>query len=421
MVDAVKRAIFERGPGIRSGLRDLHFNKDNISSFFVSFVFSLTGAVVVLVSVATKANFTQEQAVSWIASAYIIAGLISTLMTLYYKIPLLAMPTLSGMLVMGPVLAQFSVPEIVMGLIIAGVVLVLLGFSGVIDTVSRYMPIPIVMGMIAGVYMSYGTGIVTSVKAIPLIGVCTVLAYLVTPLVSKKVPQTASALVVGVVLTLILSPLEFKTGSFSNFLPTFVAPKYSSSVILGLSLPLVLVTIADLLKCYGVIKANGYEVPVNSMIFFPAVGSILGACFLAPTLSMTGAVTAILCDSSAGPKDFRYVGAVLKNLCSVAIGISAGVLVPFLLKLPTNITSILAGLAMMGLFLTSLNGAFGGKKFQIGAFTAFILALSNFTLWGVSSAVWSIVIGIIVSMFLERGHFKNESQVVIARAAVDTK
>lgn len=406
MADELKRHILERGPGIREGLKNMTFDKNNLASLLVALVFSLTGAVVVFVKVGKGANFTSNQTVAWIAFGFLIAGIVSALLTLYYKMPILSMPTLSGVLVIGPVMKNFTISEIVGAFVVTALILMALGATGIIGKISKYLPVPIVMGMVAGVYMSYGTGIITSINAIPLIGLGTLVAFLLTPLVTKKIPQQAVAVVVGVVLTLIFTPIAFDTGNFI-FHPAVFGPAFSPNMLLSLCIPLVLVSIADLLKCYGVLRANEFQAPVNSMVFFPALGSLLGAFVLSAPLSMTGVITAILSDASAGVKERRYAAAVVKNLSACLIGICAGVLVPFLMALPSNMTNIIAGLAMLGLFLTSLGGAFGGKKFKYGAFTAFIVSLSNLTIWGVSAAVWAIIFGLIISFFMERDDFKQ--------------
>ena len=416
MVSNNKRGVLELGPGIREGWKGMRFDKNNISSFLVSLIFSLTGAVVVFVNVGQKAGFSTNQTVSFIAFGYIVAGIVSTLLTLYYKQPLLAMPGITAILVIGNELKNFSVQEMVGAFIITAVVFIILGLTGIIGKIARVLPIPIVMGMIAGAYMSYGTGIITSVQAIPVIGVCTVLAFLVTPLISKKIPQQAAALVVGVVLTLILVPIKFNTGNLA-FTPIAYGPKFNSSILISLCIPLILIGIADFLRCYGILKTNGYEPPSNSMILFPALGSLLGAFLLAVPMTMTGVITAILSDPAVGEKERRYVPAVLKNVAAIGIGLFSGLLVPFLMVLPSDTTKIFAGLAMLGLFLGSLGGAFGGKKFKTGAFTAFIVTLSGLSLFGVASAVWGVIFGIIVSFFLERKDFGQPRPEAAATAA----
>jgi benzoate membrane transport protein len=416
MVDSNRQRVLEPGPGIREGWKGMKFDKNNISSFLVSLVFSLTGAVVVFVNVGQQAGFTTNQTVSFIAFGYIVAGIVSTLLTLYYKQPLLAMPGITAILVIGNELKNFSVQEMVGAFIVTSLIFVILGLTGIIGRIAKILPVPIVMGMIAGAYMSYGTGIITSVQAIPVIGICTVLAFLVTPLISKKIPQQAAALVVGVILTLILVPIKFDTGSLI-FMPVAYGPKFNSSMLVSLCIPLVLIGIADFLKSYGILKTNGYEPPSNSMIFFPALGSLLGSFLLAVPMTMTGVITAIISDPATGEKDRRYIAAVLKNIAAVGIGIFSGVLVPFLMLLPSDTTKIFAGLAMLGLFLGSLGGAFGGKKFKIGAFAAFIVTLSGLNLFGVASAVWGVVFGIIVSLFLERKDFSQAKPEAAAQKA----
>lgn len=49
----------------------------------------------------------------------------------------------------------------------AGVLVLLLGLSGVIGRVMRWLPMPIVMAMIAGALIRFGTGVVTAVGTAP--------------------------------------------------------------------------------------------------------------------------------------------------------------------------------------------------------------------------------------------------------------
>lgn len=119
-------------------------------------------------------------------------------------------------------------------------------------------------------------------------------------------------------------------------------------------------------------------------------------------------MTAITSCNDTGPKEFRWVAAFIKGIIQVFIALIAGLLVPFLRSLPATVTGVLAGLAMVSLFITAFEIAFSGKnKFQMGAFFAFIVAYSNFSFYNISSPVWSLLIGIIVSLIFEREDAKN--------------
>ncbi len=283
------RFLYEKGVGIRQGWKDMTFTKNNLSQFLVSLVFSLTGAVVVFVNVGTQAGFESNQIISFVAFAYFIAGVVSTLMSLYYKMPLLAMPTITAVLVIGNQLTFFSVEEMAGAFILSSVIMLVLGMTGIIGKLAKLLPMPIIMAMLAGAYMSYGTGIVMGVSELPIIGIATVAVFLIWPHIPvlNKVPNQAAAVVVALVLTLVLVPADYSIGSLL-FVPQVYVPEFNGNMVLNLCLPLVLMTIADFLRNYGILKANGYEPPTRALITLPAIGSVIGAFTLAVPMSMTG-------------------------------------------------------------------------------------------------------------------------------------
>jgi benzoate membrane transport protein len=89
-------------------------------------------------------------------------------------------------------------------------------------------------------------------------------------------------------------------------------------------------------------------------------------------------------------------------------GVFAGFALPFIKNLPVDISHIIAGLAMLGLFTSSMKTAFGSKKSLKGAFAAFIVGLSGLSLWGMSAPVWAIIVGIITSFFTDREQISRE-------------
>ncbi|MDD3654873.1 MAG: benzoate/H(+) symporter BenE family transporter [Desulfotomaculaceae bacterium] len=173
-------------------------------------------------------------------------------------------------------------------------------------------------------------------------------------------------------------------------------------------MPLVLLGLADFLKGYGILTANRFDAPVNSMITTTGICSTIGAFFLAHNITVAGPVTAITSCDDAGPKDARWVAALIKGVIQVFIAFFGGLLVPFLRSLPATVTNVLAGLAMLTLFITAFNIAFSNtSKFQMGAFFAFIVAYSNITIYIISSPVWALLIGVLVSVIFERENVKS--------------
>jgi len=387
----------EPGPGLKEGWQDVKFNVQNVTAFITGVIFTLTGAIILFVNVADSANLNQQQAASWIISGVVLAAISSGLLCLYYKQPIIVAPSLPALLVVGPMFKLFSVPEMVAGYLIAAAILFLIGAAGVVGLLGKYLPVPIIMGMIAGVFMSYGLRIVEAVTKEPLVAGLTIATFLFTPLVSKRIPPQAASLVVAMILSFLLLPLTAETQNmyFHFAQPVFVVPRFNYRAILAVSIPLVLMGLADTLKGYGVLRANGYDPPLNTITSVAGLASFLGAFSLSHCIVLAGPVTAIV--GGAGEKEYRYAAGLLFSIALIFIGMTVGVIMPFLTVLPAAISNVVAGLAMLGLFTSSLEMAFGSIKHQLGAFTAFIVGMSNVNIGGIGAPVWALLFGILVS------------------------
>jgi benzoate membrane transport protein len=75
--------------------------------------------------------------------------------------------------------------------------------------------------------------------------------------------------------------------------------------------------------------------------------------------------------------------------------------------MPLKLIYLVAGLAMVGVILSSLQSAFKANKFQISAFFAFFIALSQKSFLGIGSAFWALLAGIIIAAVLETKDLKQ--------------
>ncbi|OPY59917.1 MAG: Inner membrane protein YdcO [Pelotomaculum sp. PtaU1.Bin065] len=405
----MSKGLLERGPGIRESLKALphSFNINNVTAALIATVFSLSGPIILLINIANEAHLTDQQTVTWLMSIYFISGALMVFLSLYYQQPIAIAFSLPGIIVIGSLMKVFSLNQMVGGYIFGGLILLFLGVTGLIKTVVKYLPLPIIMGMIAGALFSYAMGIVTSVQKDYIGAGITLLAFFVSRLFTKKIPPQAIALVVGVIVSIYLMKSKMAMGDLF-YAPLLIKPDFGFAAILSIGVPLVLLGLADFLKGYGILTANKFDAPVNAMITSTGICSTIGAFFLAHSITVAGPVTAITSCDDAGPKDYRWVAGFLKGIIQVFVAFISGLLVPFLRSLPATVANVLAGLAMVSLFITAFEVAFSSKnKFQMGAFFAFIVAYSNFSIYNISSPVWSLLVGIIVSLIFERENVKS--------------
>jgi benzoate membrane transport protein len=402
------KRMFERGEGIKAGIRGFKINASNLAAFVAASVFGLTGAFVLYANVAAAANMSDGEAVSWMMSGTALGCIATILLCLYYKQPIVIMPSLPALLVMAPMLSKYSLGEMVAGYLLAALVIFIFGAFGIIGKIGKALPVPIIMGMIAGVFMSYALQMIDGVRNQPVQGGIIIGSFLLAHILLKKIPPLLIALLVGVISTFALEPVNVDNSMLRLYPPLFVIPKFNRDAVFSVTIPLVLLVLADTLKGFGALRANGYEPPLNTNTRIAGAASLIAAFFLSHPLSMAGPVTAIVGGNDAGDKRYRYVASILNAVIMLLAGVFAGFALPFIKNLPFDISHIIAGLAMLGLFTSSMEIAFGSRNHLKGAFTAFIVGMSGVSLWGISAPVWAIVLGIITSFFTERKHISRE-------------
>lgn len=403
------RRLIEPGDGFKTLKQDFKCEGRNIFAALTSMVFVLAGAIPMLSSVAASAGMTSPQAASFVMCSMAIGALISIFASIYYRTPFYFAGSLTAIVVLKPMFAQFTLPEMVGGFVVAGAALFLIGYTGLIGWISRYLPLPVILGMVAGVFMSYGLDIVKSIAADPLSGALIAGAFVAFPLLTKKVPPHIVALAAGIACTIFLHSGE-ADGSGATYglaLPVLTGPDFTGNVFLTVSLPLVIMAVADVFKGYGVLRANSGDLSLNSVTVLSGLGSILAAFGLGHTISLAGPVMAILAGEDAGRRERRFVGAVIYCGGVLVICVLSGILIPFIMQLPGTVIDLICGIAMTGLLVSSLQGAFGAGKFQMGALTAFLIGLSKVTLLGIGAPVWAIVFGWIVTLCMENSQWKE--------------
>lgn len=404
--------LIEQGPGLKSGLRDLprHVNGQTIAAGLISTIFGCTGPALVVISAAQTVGFSTADTVTWIFGIYLFGGLFGMLISLYYKLPISGAFTIAGATLMGTALAGYSFQQAVGAFLISGIIVFVIGMTGLIGKIMKWLPVEIVMAMVGGCMMKFGINIVTyTVKDVIVCG-ATVLAFLIVPRIIKKFPGVLAALVVGVIVAALTGEFSGSAGAMSYIAPSLVAPQFSGKLVLSCSIPLALLIIgAENAQAMGVLKAEGYDVPANAMTIFSGVGSIVSAFFGSHSTHVAGPMTAICSSEDAGPKEGRYAASFINGLTFAAFGLIASYAVGFISLIPVGLTYVLAGLAMINVLVQSFRDAFKSGKFRTGAFFALIVGVSGVSILHIGAAFWALVFGVVVSLICDRKDFESKS------------
>ena len=109
------------------------------------------------------------------------------------------------------------------------------------------------------------------------------------------------------------------------------------------------------------------------------------------------AITAAICaGDEAGPdRASRYWAAVVSGAAYIVFGLAAGLVTAFAALSPTLIQAV-AGLALIGVFSSSLQAAMASGEEREAAALTFLVTASGIAILGISSAFWGLVAGGVV-------------------------
>src|SRR5829696_332446 len=197
MITSLERPVVP-APSPRQVLAD--FGPIYAANGFIGFVFAATGPVAIILSVGTSGGLSPAELASWIFGVFFINGLITVVMSWRYHQPLAFFWTIPGTVLVGPSLQHLTFPEVIGAFYATSILILVLGASGWVKRAMRAVPMPIVMGMVAGVFLRFGLDLVRSLHgdiAIAAPMVATFLALSTWPALGRRMPLLVGALIVA--------------------------------------------------------------------------------------------------------------------------------------------------------------------------------------------------------------------------------
>jgi benzoate membrane transport protein len=374
----------------------------------VAFIFAASGPVAIVLAVGTRGGLTATDLSSWIFGAFFINGLISIAFCWFYRQPLVFFWSIPGTVLVGPALGHLTFPEVIGAFIATGVLMLALGLSGWVRRAMEAVPMPIVMGMVAGVFLRFGLDLVLAIRDDFWIAAPMTVAFLalsVSPRLGRLMPPLIGALIVGVVLVVALGRFDpAATGTLGLARPNLYVPAFSWPAMIELVVPLAITVLAaQNAQGIAILRAAGHAPPVNAITAACGVGSMVTAFVGAVSTCLTGPVNAIL--SGAGEKRRHYTGGIFVGLLALAFGLAAPVFTRLMLATPGEFIAALAGLAMLRVLQTAFTTSFK-DRFTLGALVTFLVTVADVTLFNIGAPFWGLVFGFAASWLLEREDFR---------------
>ncbi len=392
-------------PGWRRVLAD--FGPGYAANGFIGFVFAATAPVAIILSVGTRGGLGEAELASWIFGVFFVNGWISILMCWLYRQPLAFFWTIPGTVLVGPALAHLSFAEVIGAYYATGALVLLLGATGWVRRAMQAIPMPIVMGMVAGVFLRFGLDLVRSLHADIAIAGPMVAAWLVLtarPAWGRRLPPLIGALAVGALAIAWLGRLDLAAlGAIELVHPVIQRPAWSWAAMVELVVPLAItVLVVQNGQGIAVLKAAGHEPPVDALTVACGAGALLSAAVGAVSTCLTGPTNAIITASGERPR--QYSAGIFTGVLAVVFGLLAPAFTRLMLHSPKAFIMVLAGLAMLRVLQAAFTASFK-DRFALGALVAFLVTVADLGLLNIGAAFWGLVAGFAVSWCLERRDF----------------
>jgi len=386
-------------------------NLGHLSNAVIAFIFAASAPVAIILGVGVHGGLAPGDMASWIFGAFTLNGLFTLFMSWRYRQPVALFWTIPGTVLVGPALQHLSFAEVVGAFFATGALLTVLGLSRLVGRIMAWIPMPIIMAMVAGVFLRFGLDWIGAFGTGPWIAIAMTATFVLLTVLPLRVPPMIGVLAVGIIAAVLLPGGSSTGGTAAGMVlgdvvarPNLYMPVFSLRAMVELVLPLtVTVLAAQNAQGIALLAARGHKPPVDAITTACGIASLFTAAVGCVSTCLAGPSNAILAGS--GAREGHYVSALILGVLSLAFGLLAPLFVGLLLAAPQAFAATLAGLALLRVLQSSFQSAFAGR-FGLGALITFMVTLSGHALFGIGAPFWGLVFGALTSLVLERGDYR---------------
>ena len=319
-----------------------------VVSAVVAALVGFGGTLAIVVAAARAVGADAAQTSSWVTALCMAMAATSTVLSARHRLPIITAWSTPGAALIATT-SGVTLPEAVGAFLFAGSLVLLTAWLRAVGDLVHRLPAAVASGMLGGVLLRFvvapfESALTTPALVLPLLGLF-LLARLASPSAAVLVVLLAgTALAWGLGLTAGL-PGGVELSTLQATLPAF-----DPAVLLGLGLPLYLVTMASQnLPGFAVLRAAGYEPPARSILAVTGLASLVTAPFGAHATNLA-AITAAICtgpDTHPDP-DRRWLAGPLYGLCYLVLAAFGSSLVELFAAMPPALIKTVAGVALLG-------------------------------------------------------------------------
>ncbi|MDR7318048.1 benzoate/H(+) symporter BenE family transporter [Brevibacillus nitrificans] len=362
---------------------------------------SYAGPLLIVFQAAKAANMSDALLSSWIWAISIGSGLTAIVLSIRYRTPVIMAWSTPGAVLLVTSLSVYPFSDAIGAYLFSAVIITLLGVSGLFSTIMRYVPPAITTAMLAGILLSFGVQVFVSLQELPTLALPMILCYL---LAKRWMPRYAVvfSLLVGLIAAFLLNRFELGGIQVALVQPIFTLPTFSLDAIIGLGIPLCIVTMASQnAPGISVLQADGYDTPASPLITTTGVASIVLAPFGAHGINLA-AITAAICTGKEAHPDpsKRYIAGIACGAFYLVFSMFGATIASVFSAFPKELIAVIAGLALFASLSSSLASAMSDMSRRESALITFLVTISGISIAGIGAAFWGLVAGVIANLLL---------------------
>ena len=353
------------------------------------------GTLPIVLAAAEAVGATPEQASSWVSGLGIATALSALVLSVRYRMPIITAWSTPGAALIAST-SGIGLRAAVGAFVLSAVLILLTAAIRPLGKLIERIPASIAAAMLAGILLRLVMAMVEQVPKAPLLVLPLVALFLIArtkwPALASLVVLIAGALLAG--LLGLVKPIPALGLSHLEF----ASPAFDVASLIGLGVPLYLVTMASQnLPGFAVLRGSGYQPPTAPVLATTGAVS-LATAFTGAHTSNLAAISAALCTWPEAHPDpaQRWKTGPFYALWWGLIALFGASLVGLFGALPPALLITVAGTALLGSTAGALGSALADDKERLAAAGTLAVTVSGVSLMGVGSAFWGLVFGLLV-------------------------
>lgn len=374
-----------------------YFRPSALSSAFIAVAVGMAVVMPLIIQSGRAVGATDVQVASFVVAVCVAMAIESAFLSWNQRMPIVCATSTAGVALVAQS-AGYNVHEMSAAYILSALILVLTGLFRPFTRLVAAIPPSVSAGMLAGVLLPFVLAVPDTLNSAPVMAGVLIAIYFIARLWSPA-GALIIALLTGIIWSfwmhddIILDNLVF---SWPN--PVWIAPDFTPQSLIGLAIPLYLVTMASQnLPGLSVLKTDGYEAKPGLLIGVTGFVSLLTAPFGAVSTAIA-AITAAICTGPDAHPDgrARWVTGVWYGAFYGLFALFGMSLTALFASLPPQLIGVIVGLGLLAPLINATRIALDNAEQRIAAMVTLAMTASGVAFFGIGSAFWGLMAGLAV-------------------------